>query len=135
MKIIRLVHNEDSKCQLFGYIGEFAASTKARQELGGNINSQPNQVWFIAIENDVVLGFVSLVPHKNKHAKMVHLYLTMNRTSVKTKLMEKCISEAKSSDMKGIITIDFATLSEEYKKRGWTASTTKGRFTTYSMEL
>jgi len=135
MEIKRFIHDKEHARELFGYIGEFAASAKVREALGGNISSEPNQIWFIALDMNVVKGFVSIIPQKNKHAKMVHLYLIDSSKATEGKLWKKCASEAKELDMTSMFTTDFANREDYYSKRGWKVVSVKGRFANYSMEI
>jgi len=135
MEIKRFIHNKDHMRELFGYIGEFAASSKVREALGGNISSTQNQVWFVALEDDAVMGFVSIIPHKNKNAKMVHLYSIDSSKQTEEKLWKKCLAEAKASAMTTMLTTDFAAREDFYKKRGWEVTGVKGRFASYLMEV
>lgn len=46
--------------ELWSLIGEFLASRKAHQELGGPIYSTEATTWFVAIERGKAIGFASL---------------------------------------------------------------------------
>jgi len=137
--IKRIPHTAATKQELFGLIGEFCASTKVREALGGPISSDENHIWFVAVSpSDEVIGFVAVVPQKGGKAKMVHLYIAIEgkwSAGIQKRLVEACEQEAKDMQDVELHTVDYSAREAWYKIYGWQASGHRGRFATYSKRL
>jgi len=56
-------------------MGEQFASPVVRRELGRAMTSVPEYVWWVALEDDQVVGFAALAPQHDDSAELRHAYV------------------------------------------------------------
>lgn len=57
VKVIRVEHGPE----LWPLLGPFMADKEVHKELGGAICSDPNHVWFVALDSESVVGFCGIL--------------------------------------------------------------------------
>jgi len=102
-----LVQNESNSKKIFGLLGSWLTSKKVHDELGMAITSQDNDIWYIKIENDTVLGFSLTRFIKSTNA--IHVRFLFGEYSIKKELLKEIIKNAKKEKIKSVWTNDRKT--------------------------
>lgn len=129
MKILEFKHagTPRENRELFGLIGEYAASPAVSRALGGPVTSEPGRVWLVAVAEGAgeVTAFASL-RFRNRTAAMLHLYAREEGGEIP--LLEACLEKAEKAGAARLVTTDWWSRREFYFRYGFQALCKVGRF-------
>ncbi len=137
MELLEFKHENDParNRELFGLLGEYAASSSIREKLGGVISSEPGRLWFITTEEGKakrVTAFGSIRLGK-EGANILHLYALEEGADVP--VLERCLERARENGATHLTTTDFWTRKELYLRYGFAPVRKIGRFVRFKKEF
>ena len=135
MELREFIHDENpvKNRELFGLLGEYAASAELREALGGAVGSEPGRRWFILTgEEEDVMAFGSL-RLKDRKAYLLHLHALKGEMDIC--ILERCIQEARKAGVDRLITVDYWTRRKIYFRYGFAPMRKIGRFMRFRKDL
>lgn len=137
MELLEFKHEDDParNRDLFGLLGEYAASSIVREKLGGVISSEPGRLWFIVTEEGAakrVAAFGS-VRFGRAGANILHLYALEEGADIP--VLEHCLESARKNGATHLTTTDYWTRKELYLRYGFAPTRKIGRFVRFEKEF
>ncbi len=135
MELREFTHDADPvrNRELFGLLGEYAASPAIRNTLGAFISSEPGRRWFVMLEDEARVAAFGSLRRKRTTAYLLHLYALKEDAEIP--VLERCIQEALEGGAVCLLTVDYWTRREFYFRFGFSSVRKVGRFVRYKKEL
>lgn len=135
MELREFIHDADPvrNRELFGLLGEYAASPAIRDALGGFISSEPGRRWFVMLEDGARVAAFGSLRRKRTAAHLLHLYALKENANIA--VLERCIQEAREWGAACLLTADYWTRREFYFRYGFSSVRKVGRFVRFKKEL
>jgi hypothetical protein len=83
---------ESDNAELFSLVGELALSPEVHEKLGISVSSVNGDIWFVATEKSVCVGFGQIRKMKNGNAHMRYLYSEYDnhKLAILNKIVDHC---------------------------------------------
>jgi len=126
--LVKVIHVMHGDAELWTSLGEFFASRDVHKEIGGPIYSSAGTHWVIATRSGKVLGFASMRPTTTA-VWLDYSYVvdSERRNGIHTRLA--AAREKLARELHSDLPLRVAVRSERwenYKRRGWAVSSTRG---------
>ena len=128
MELLEFKHENDParNRELFGLLGEYAASSAIREKLGGVISSEPGRLWFIMTEKGEARRVMSFGSLRMERA---------GEEGADIPVLEHCLESARENGATHLTTTDYWTRKELYLRYGFAPVRKIGRFVRFKKEL
>ena len=134
MQIVRMTNKDKN---LYFYMWPFVGSRKVAKELGIPVWDDDN-IWFIAFDNDKIVGFCSYVKYKTQNKavlKSAYVLDEYRRKGIYDELFRARLEDLKKQGIKRVVATTTSKSWSTHERYGFKHTTNRGRYRVYEKEV
>lgn len=119
MLIRHYKHDAETTRELFGLLGEHLLSSRVHTAIGAKITSAIGDLWFVALDGNVVKGFCKLTPSKKPKEINLRAFYAFGDEAVEKALLQATATHARTMGAETIEAIEIAEKAPLFTSIGW----------------